>query len=68
MKLNPKKHNQDRRVRPKVHPSIAIGTSGPNHAERRMLKARERMLPSFSRETRARYLKDIHDKEHREYL
>lgn len=67
-KFNPKKHSQHRRVRPEVHPSIAIGTSGPNHTERRKLKARERLLPSFSKATKARYIKDIQEKEHREAL
>lgn len=41
---------------------------GQNHAERRKLKARERTIDSFSKATRARYIKDIQDKEHREAL
>ena len=65
--MNPKKHTQDKRVRPKIHPSVNQ-SSGPNHAERRKLKARERLLPSFSKATKARYIKDIQEKEHREAI
>lgn len=63
-KFNPKKNNQDRRIRPKVHPSLKQ-EAGPNHKERRLLKARERMLPSFSRKTRMEYADRIDRDAHR---
>ena len=74
--FNPKKHTKDRRVRPtKTKPSFINGKvfnppnpPGQNRHERRMLKARERMLPSFSRNTRANFIKDIQAKQHKEAI
>lgn len=39
-----------------------------NHAHRRMLKARERTVESFSKSMKAKYIKDIQDKERREAI
>lgn len=70
--------SRSRRQRPVKHPGdkaniviangkkYPIGPKGENHAERRKLKARERILPSFSRETKKNYLKEIDQKAHKE--
>lgn len=67
-KFNPKKVKGDRRPRPKVHPSRSVDMSVPNHDERRILKARQRMLPSFSRESKKKFIKNFQDNQHREAL
>lgn len=65
-KFNPKKHKRHRRVRPEKHPSIF--PAGPNHAHRRLLKARERTVASFSRQKKLEYIEEIQKKEHREAI
>lgn len=39
---NPKKHKDQRRKRPKVHPSVNIDKRGPNRQAYRILLARDR--------------------------